>query len=326
MIPKYFIGPMSKNIVDSIIEFCNETDNIIGLIPSRRQVENTRGYVNNWTTQEFSEYIRSKTDKILIVRDHSGPEQGQISDDGYESLSEDCKHLDVIHIDPWKKYPIFSEGLEETIKMIEYCYNQNPNIQYEVGTEEAIRRFEPYELSDLVHQLKSKLNPEIFKQIKYLVTQSGTSLKGTSQTGNYDSTRLKEMIKVCKQNNLLSKEHNGDYIPVSVIKEKFNLGLDSINIAPEFGLIETQTYLDFIKDDIIFNEYWKICYDSKKWVKWVNQDFDPYLNKKELIKICGHYVLSYPEFVEKIKSQFPNIDQKIKNNINKKLKQLHETN
>jgi hypothetical protein len=314
---------MSKNIVDSIIEFCNETDNIIGLIPSRRQVENTRGYVNNWTTQEFSEYIRSKTDKILIVRDHSGPEQGQISDDGYESLSEDCKHLDVIHIDPWKKYPIFSEGLEETIKMIEYCYNQNPNIQYEVGTEEAIRRFEPYELSDLVHQLKSKLNPEIFKQIKYLVTQSGTSLKGTSQTGNYDSTRLKEMIKVCKQNNLLSKEHNGDYIPVSVIKEKFNLGLDSINIAPEFGLIETQTYLDFIKDDIIFNEYWKICYDSKKWVKWVNQDFDPYLNKKELIKICGHYVLSNSIFLDKIKNKFPNINQQIRNNIKNKLNELY---
>lgn len=323
MIPKYFIGPMSKNIVDSIIEFCNETNNIIGLIPSRRQVENTRGYVNNWTTQEFSEYIRSKTDKILIVRDHSGPEQGQISDDGYESLSEDCKHLDVIHIDPWKKYPIFSEGLEETIKMIEYCYNQNPNIQYEVGTEEAIRQFEPYELSDLVHQLKSKLNPEIFKQIKYLVTQSGTSLKGTSQTGNYDSTRLKEMIKVCKQNNLLSKEHNGDYIPVSVIKEKFNLGLDSINIAPEFGLIETQTYLDFIKDDIIFNEYWKICYDSKKWVKWVNQDFDPYLNKKELIKICGHYVLSNSIFLDKIKNKFPNINQQIRNNIKNKLNELY---
>jgi hypothetical protein len=131
------------------------------------------------------------------------------------------------------------------------------------------------------------------------------------------------MIKVCKQNNLLSKEHNGDYILVSVIKEKFNLGLDSINIAPEFGLIETQTYLDFIKDDIIFNEYWKICYDSKKWVKWVNQDFDPYLNKKELIKICGHYVLSNSIFLDKIKNKFPNINQQIRNNIKNKLNELY---
>lgn len=324
--PKYFIGPMSKNIVDSIIEFCNETDNIIGLIPSRRQVENTRGYVNNWTTQEFSEYIRSKTDKILIVRDHSGPEQGQISDDGYESLSEDCKHLDVIHIDPWKKYPIFSEGLEETIKMIEYCYNQNPNIQYEVGTEEAIRRFEPYELSDLIHQLKFRLNSKVFNQIKYLVIQSGTSLKGTNQTGNYDSIRLEEMIKVCKLNNLISKEHNGDYIPISIIKEKFNLGLDSINIAPEFGLIETLTYIKEIENNWNFrmmDDFWRICFESKKWEKWVNQDFDPYTQKRDLIKICGHYVLSSPEFIEKIKIKLPEIDNKIKYNINHKLNELY---
>jgi len=323
MIPNYFIGPMSKNVVNTIIEFCNETNNIIGLIPSRRQVEWDGGYVNNWTTQEFTEYIKSKTDKILLVRDHSGPKQGQIDDDGYKSLKEDCKYLDVIHIDPWKRYPSFILGLKETIKMIEHCYELNPNLEYEVGTEEAIRRFEPYELNDLIHQLKSKLQPEVFNQIKYLVIQSGTSLKGTNQTGNYDSARLKEMIDVCKHHNLISKEHNGDYIPVSIIKEKFDLDLDSINIAPEFGLIETQTYLDNIKDDVIFNEYWRICYESKKWEKWVNQDFDPHVNKEELIKICGHYVLSNPEFLNNIKSHFPNIDNKIKSNINNKLKELY---
>jgi hypothetical protein len=323
MTPKYFIGPMSKNVVDTIIEFCNETNNNIGLIPSRRQVEWDGGYVNNWTTQEFTEYIRSKTDKILLVRDHSGPKQGQVEDDGYFSLSEDCKYLDVIHIDPWKKYPSFVLGLKETIKMIEHCYELNPNLEYEVGTEEAIRRFEPYELNDLIHQLKSELQPEVFNQIKYLVIQSGTSLKGTNQTGNYDSTRLKEMIDACRHHNLISKEHNGDYIPVSIIKEKFDLGLDSINIAPEFGLIETQTYLDNIKDNVIFNEYWRICYESKKWEKWVNQDFDPHVNKEELIKICGHYVLSNPNFIDNIKSCFPDIDNKIKSNINNKLKELY---
>ena len=34
MKPKYYIGPMSKNIVDSIIEFCNETNYKIGLLGS----------------------------------------------------------------------------------------------------------------------------------------------------------------------------------------------------------------------------------------------------------------------------------------------------
>jgi hypothetical protein len=320
MEPKYFIGPMSKNVVDSIIEFCNETGNKIGLIPSRRQVEWDGGYVNNWITEEFSKY----SNILLLQRDHSGPGQGQIDDDGYESLKYDCQYLNLIHIDPWKKFPIFADGLEWTINMINYCYNINPNIQFEVGTEEAIRRFEPYELADLMYELQFRLEPEIYKQIKYLVIQSGTSLKGTNQTGHYDTQRLVEMIDVVKRYNLLSKEHNGDYIPVSTIKEKFNLGLDAINIAPEFGLIETQTYLDEINDSELFERYFQICYDSKKWVKWVNNDFDPYTNKKELIKICGHYVLSNSEFLSEIKSQYSNIDQKIKNNIKNKLNELYK--
>ena len=56
MYPKYYIGPMSRNVVDAVIEFCNETNTLIGLIPSRRQIEWDGGYVNNWTTKEFSKY------------------------------------------------------------------------------------------------------------------------------------------------------------------------------------------------------------------------------------------------------------------------------
>ena len=104
MNPKFFIGPMSKNVVDAIIEFCEETNNIIGLIPSRRQVEYNGGYVNNWKTIEFYDYIKSKTNKILLVRDHSGPGQGTVDDDGYESLRDDCKYFDIIHISHYYEY------------------------------------------------------------------------------------------------------------------------------------------------------------------------------------------------------------------------------
>jgi hypothetical protein len=324
MTTKYFIGPMSKNVVDIIIEFCNKTHNSIGLIPSRRQVEWNGGYVNNWTTETFSKYVKSNTSQIILKRDHSGPGQGQSDDDGYQSLSEDCRYLDLIHIDPWKKYPAFNLGLKETIRMIEHCYDLNPNLEYEVGTEEAIRRFEPYELDELVSRLKDTLDPKVFTKIKYLVIQSGTSLKGNSQTGAYDSQRLISMVEVAKKHGLISKEHNGDYIPVSIIKEKFNLGLDAINIAPEFGLIETQTYLDNIKEDIILDKFFNICYESKKWEKWVNKDFDPFTNKIDLIKICGHYVLSTPQFLTEIKSNFPDIDKQIKFNITNKLNELYE--
>jgi fructose/tagatose bisphosphate aldolase len=320
---KYFIGPMSQNVVDTIIEFCNKTNNNIGLIPSRRQVEWDGGYVNNWNTKNFSEYVNRKSNSIVLQRDHSGPGQGQFDDNGISSLIDDCKYLNLIHIDPWKKYSKYEEGLEWTIDMIKLCNAINPNLEYEVGTEEAIRRFEASELDQFLKDLKIHLSPKLFTKIKYLVIQSGTSLKGTTQTGEYDNQRLSDMIAVAKKYNLLTKEHNGDYIPVSIIKEKFNLGLDAINIAPEFGLIETQTYLDNIKEDNILDKFFNICYESKKWVKWVDEDFDPFTNKIDLIKICGHYVLSNPQFLSEIKSQFPNIDKQIKFNIKSKLNELY---
>ena len=195
-------------------------------------------------------------------------------------------------------------------------YKENPNIEFEVGTEEAIRRFEVKELNQLMTDLNNQLEPEIWDQIKYLVIQSGTSLKGNTNTGEYDRDRLLDMIGVAKRWGLLSKEHNGDYIPSSLIKEKMDLGLDSINIAPEFGLIETQTYID---NGIDIDKFWEICYGSKRWEKWVSSDFDPFTQKEELIKICGHYVLSNPEFLN-IK---PNIDSQIKTNIKAKLHELH---
>ena len=319
---KYFIGPMSRNVVDAINEFTQETGKQIGLIPSRRQVEWDGGYVNNWTTKEFSKYSKN----LILKRDHSGPGQGYIDDDGFKSLEEDCKYFNYIHIDPWKKYPKYEEGLEWTINMIEFCYNLNPNIQYEIGTEEAIRKFEPEELDMLLNDLHVRLNEEIFNQIKYLVIQSGTLLQENTNTGEYNRDKLLAMVKVAKSWNLLSKEHNGDYISEDLIKEKMSLGLDSINIAPEFGLIETKTYLREMEKNWDFSsiqKFWEMCYNSKRWEKWVNADFDPYTQQRELIKICGHYVFSHPDF-KSIKSKYLGINQKIKTNIKNKLYELYK--
>ena len=106
---KLCFGPMSKNIVDTLINFSNETETPITFIPSRRQVEWNGGYVNNWTTKDFSHYVKSKSKYAAIQRDHGGPGQGLHDDDGYESLTHDCKYFDSIHIDPWKKYPDFDD-------------------------------------------------------------------------------------------------------------------------------------------------------------------------------------------------------------------------
>ena len=98
MYPKYFIGPMTKNVVDATIEFVENTGNKIAFIPSRRQIEFNGGYVNLWNNKNFVEYVKTKTELITIQRDHSGPGQGYTDDDGYNSLAEDAKYFDLIHI------------------------------------------------------------------------------------------------------------------------------------------------------------------------------------------------------------------------------------
>ena len=304
---------MSKNVVDSIIEF----DGSFGFIPSRRQVDYNGGYVNSWTTGEFATYVNGR---VPIERDHGGIGQGYKHDDGIESFMHDCRYFDKIHIDPWKEYQEFDKGLQETIDCINFIYlvMGKEKVKFEVGTEESIRRFEVDELENLLRHLKGKLEPDIFENIEYVVVQSGVGLDLGKQnnTGTSYPDRLGKMISVCKKYGKKSKEHNGDYLSNKEYKDRFDLGLDSINIAPEFGQLETLCYLEEMGEDI--DEYYNICYESKRWEKWVDETFIPVDNKRELIEICGHYVFSDESFLD-IK---PDIDDKIKKVISEKLRSL----
>ena len=322
MNPKIFIGPMSKIIVDSIIEIANEQKVQIGLIPSRRQVDYNGGYVNNWKTKTFSEYVKSRTNNVLLIRDHAGPLQGDNEDEGYDSMSYDSQYMDIIHVDVWKKYTNIEDGIKKTIDFINFCYSMNPKVLFEIGTEESIRKFSAEELEYLISELKKRLDINVFNQIKYAVIQCGTGLLGNTNFRTFDESRLTSMIEICKKYNLLSKEHNGDYQTIEIIQNKFKLGLNSINIAPEFGKIETEAILDFTKDDKeFFDFFYTLCYKSKKWVKWVNSNFNPEENKLDLILISGHYVFSNIDFQNKI-NNFNGIDSFIKERIRARLIEL----
>ncbi len=320
---------MSKNIVDTVIEYSNSFQLPFTFIPSRRQVEYNGGYVNNWTTKEFVNYVKSKGKYISVERDHGGPGQGTNMDDGVISFKEDCKYMDIIHIDPWKKYQNYEDGLEETIKALNLCYNENSDLFFEIATEQGIRRFEVDELEKFILDLQKKLKPEIYERIKYFVVQCGTGLLEASNIGHYEKDRLKNMVLLCKKYGFISKEHNGDWVSVDLMREKFELGLDCINVAPELGQIETKAIIKAIKmiesvdkREELMEKFYRICHDSKKWVKWVSKDFKPEENKEKLINICGHYVFSNFMFLE-IKNQLSNVDKLIKRDLLIKLREYH---
>jgi len=317
---KLYVGPMTKNVVDAVIEFANKFNIKIGFIPSRRQIEfDQSGYVNNWTTRTFMQYIRSKTNLIGLERDHGGPNQGLTNDDGFASLFQDTQNFDIVHIDVWKKYPNFDDGVKKTIEYIKYCHNVNHLTLFEVGTEQSIRPFNLFELDNFLFELQHNLTNEEFSKILYCVIQSGTSLKGTINTGKYDSVKLKDMCYIVNKYNILSKEHNSDFVDINEIYDRYNNGLNAINIAPEFGQIETNCILELINNNAyLLNIFYTICLNSNRWVKWVASNFKPEDNKIELIKICGHYVLSDPKMKEII-SKFPELSDLVKQGVFEKL-------
>ena len=194
--------------------------------------------------------------------------------------------------------------------MINFCYDKNPNLYFEVGTEEAIRPFTSEEINMMLQILKSELSDKVFSRIIFCVIQSGTALQDGINIGKYDNTRLDEMINVVRKYGLLSKEHNGDYMEKEIMEDRFNNNLDSLNIAPEVGVFETKKILELLNQDDFIKMY-NICLDSKKWVKWVSKDFKPEENKKKLVEICGHYVFSYPNFLE-LKIKLKDIDNLLK--------------
>ena len=322
--PKYYIGPMSQNVVDCVIKHGQKHS--IGLIPSRRQVDFSGGYVNGWNTETFSSYVKKKNSSVLLCRDHGGAEQGQVSDDGNKSFETDAQYLDLIHIDPFRVSETIYQAAEKTGNMIEKLFEINPNVMYEVGTEEAIFKYEPEHLNWMLGYLKIRLRVEQFNQIKYAVVQSGTrlDLATRTNTGNYNNTRLEKFIKVVKNFDLLSKEHNGDYLTDSFdVEVRFASGLDAINIAPEYGQIESEFYLEMCKkDSTLFEELYEICYNSGKWKKWI-PDVSR-VSKSQIIMTCCHYILSDKSFIDNIKSHFPNADKLIQKRITSKLKLLNE--
>ena len=310
---KFYIGPMSKNIVNTIIEFSIKEDYKIGLIPSRRQIDYKGGYVNNWTTNSFTKYLTRKN--LIVERDHGGI--GQSDQDSNISFIHDAtSDFDIIHVDPWYHLKDFQKSLDETVKNIKTINMINNDCLFEIGTEESIFHFDENKLDNMLLYLKNNLG-DIFDKIAYCVIQSGTRLEGTKNTGHFNLDRLKRMIKVCNKYRVLSKEHNGDYLKLEDIKIRFDAGLSAINIAPEFGVFETDILLENMTDEQQ-DKFFRICYKSDKWIKWVSKDFEPFENKTELMRICGHYQFSNQEFLD----ININIDHIIKKRIYDKLKKI----
>lgn len=299
---KIFFGPMSKLVIDCVIQYSE-----FGFIPSRRQIDECGGYVG-FTSKQFRDYVGTD---VIICRDHGGPGQGVEMDDGFDTIRDDAEYFNIIHIDPWKAFPEHKDALSYTVEQIKFLDKNNYDVMVEVGTEQAIRQYGVLELEQFLIGLKHELSKKQFEKILYVVVQGGVGLDLPTQKniGMFNQKQLESMINLCQQYGKLSKEHNGDYLTDSEIKTRFDMGLDSLNIAPEIAQIETKAIVEKMNQGQI-NDFYNMCAASGKWEKWMPNGMNKY-SDVELIITCGHYLFSDPSFI-KIRESIDDVDNYVK--------------
>ena len=329
------VGPMSKNCVDATIELSNDYEIPLMLIASRRQIEAEEfggGYVNNWSTERFAEYVleNDRKGKIILARDHGGPWQSNFEKEQKLSLRNAMKSakksfridiesgFEMIHIDP--SIDIYGElSVDETLlrlfELYEFCWSvaeqEKRKIVFEIGTEEQSgSNSGQFDSEYVVSETNKFCKKNNLPAPTFVVIQTGTKVMETKNIGTLDNPfriqgelpaeiQIPKILDMCNRHNIFLKQHNTDYLSDEALAWHPKLGIHSANVAPEFGVAETLAFIEILKkhklNDLI-EKFVNLSYESKKWRKWMLPETKA--GEMEKAVIAGHYVFSDPEFVE----------------------------
>lgn len=349
------VGPMSKNCVDATIELADQYKSPLMLIASRRQIDSEQfggGYVENWSTKQFSDYVRSKdiSKNIILARDHGGPWQNELEKSKNMNLKDamqsakDSYRADIdagfqmLHIDPSvdiHTQPNTDQILDRVYELYDYCWSyaqqKGQDIIFEIGTEEQSgSNNSKEELEYTLECMRKFCKKNKLPFPSFIVIQAGTRVMETKNIGSFDSPirvanelppeiQIPQMINICNKFKIFMKEHNADYLSTDSLKWQPRLGIHAANIAPEFGVAETRAFISILKEgghNDLVEEFLKISYESMKWKKWMMKNTDA--NDTDRAIISGHYVFSSNEFIKlkaKALKKIDNLEDFLKNKV-----------
>lgn len=323
------LGPMSLEVINSLNYFSKKYKKKIMLISSRNQIESEKlggGYVNNFSTLEFANFVKKKKNNLLIMsRDHCGPYKRdnkekssllkEVDDCKISLLDDILNDFKILHIDTSQcgnaKYEIAHE-------LISFCNAEakrnNKKIFFEFGAEDH---------GVLTNFKKFTQDAKFFSKYsnkQFIVCQTGSLVKSVFQVGQFDIESVKIMKKIAHENGILLKEHNCDYLNLEQIQLRRQYGINAINIAPEFGVIQSNLTYNIAKQlglDKQINDFKKFVLRKEKWKKW------NYNNENNLIKFftAGHYHFGtkiYKNIINKINKKInfqKKLDKAIENNL-----------
>ena len=347
------VGPMSQNCIDASIELADQYKSPLMLIASRRQIDSDQfggGYVENWTTKQFSDYVFKKdiNKNILLARDHGGPWQNPQEISKKMNLKEAMKSakdsykadidagFHVLHIDPSIDIfsrPTIDQVLERVFELYDFCWSyaqkKDQDVIFEIGTEEQSGSNNTQEeLEYTLNQMRKFCKSNQIPFPSFIVIQAGTRVMETKNVGSFDSPirvsyelppeiQIPKMINICNKHGIYMKEHNTDYLSTESLKWQPRLGIHAANIAPEFGVAETKALINIFKEnrcDDLLDDFLQISYNSRKWEKWMLEDTNADYFEKAII--AGHYVFATDEFADlkaRASARIVNLDEYLKN-------------
>jgi len=326
---------MSVNVTRTAIELAYEYNIPITLIASRRQVECAtlgHGYVNNWTTETFAEFVRGLDPRGLVrlARDHGGPWQGE----GEEYLDEaeamaravESYRADILsgftllHIDP-NKNPAGKGGADlqmftrRTKELLTACHGMaaaaGKKVGFEIGTDEGvIGALPPEQTETFILEIMEFCRAANIPVPEYAVVQTGTKVMERQNVGPMDGWiarahrlppghALPQFVALCQRNGIKLKQHNTDYLSDEALAMHPEWGIDTTNVAPEFGVIETTALVDVLEHHgagALAAEILDIALESGKWHKWMLPNSTADNAEKSII--AGHYIFAVPKFLE----------------------------
>ena len=358
------IGPMSKTLIKASILLAKEKDFPLIFIASRNQVDSKElggGYVCNWDQKAFSNAIKEIANEVgfdglyYLCRDHGGPWQrdkerkDHLPEEeamklGKQSYIADLENgFDLLHIDPTKDPYVVGKVIDvnvvlrRTIELIEYVEKERiarklPEISYEVGTEETnggLTSVESYEF--FIQELLKELDKKGLPHPCFIVGQTGTLTRLTENVGHFNAKASKELPDVAKKYEVGLKEHNGDYQDEGILLAHPALGITAMNVAPEYGTVETRAYLKLIElEEMLFVEgiiskksnlkncIRKEAVASRRWEKWMTDDTvskstEELLQDENIINtitdISGHYTFNNDSVKKEIENLFSNLSE-----------------
>ena len=355
------IGPMSKPLIKAVLELAQEKDFPIMLIASRNQVDSDEfghGYVMGWDQDRFVADVKAVEEEIgftglcYLCRDHGGPWQrdeerkaGLPVDEAMARCIRSYKHdmeagFDLLHIDPTKD-PEFAMGtvpfdlvIDRTVEIIDELEKFRkekglPEIGYEAGTEETNGGLTSVDaFSSFIDTLVEKLAEKGIKAPEFVVGQTGTLTRLTENVGNFNRENAALLSANAAKHGVGVKEHNGDYLSDKILLEHPVLDITAMNVAPEFGTVETRAYLELAKVEertVEKDKQSKVAEEmaidavkSERWRKWMVGDtatatVEEVLKDKELTAqitdICGHYTYETPVVKAEIEKMLKNLKE-----------------